>query len=99
MQQSRKPEIMADAAAVILSGKSTGQFYIDDTVLLTAGYTVAQINAYAGQEADRVCDRFYQLLSATNAATLAPDFFLDGVPEWLGELAAGRNPLKPKAKL
>ena len=40
LRRSRKPEIMADAAHVVLSGASrarTGQFLIDDTVLYEAG--------------------------------------------------------------
>jgi citronellol/citronellal dehydrogenase len=40
MQRSRKPEIVADAAHVILSRDArecTGQFFIDDTVLYEAG--------------------------------------------------------------
>ncbi|RMG72370.1 MAG: NAD(P)-dependent oxidoreductase [Bacteroidetes bacterium] len=42
MQRSRKPEIMADAAAIILARDSrthTGQFYLDDSVLAEAGIT------------------------------------------------------------
>jgi citronellol/citronellal dehydrogenase len=40
MQRSRKPEVMADAAHVILcrsAREHTGQFFIDDTVLYEAG--------------------------------------------------------------
>jgi len=40
MRRSRKPEIMADAAHVILSRRArecTGQFFIDDSVLFDAG--------------------------------------------------------------
>jgi citronellol/citronellal dehydrogenase len=58
----RKPEIVADAAHAILSGKSrdrTGQFLIDDEVLAAAGVT----------DFDR-----YQ---AEPGAPLALDFFLD----------------------
>ena len=39
---SRKPEILADAAYVILnrsSAESTGNFYIDDEVLASVGVT------------------------------------------------------------
>lgn len=40
MKMSRKPEIMADAAYVILSSKASstnGQFFIDDFVLRSQG--------------------------------------------------------------
>jgi citronellol/citronellal dehydrogenase len=60
--RTRKPEIMADAAHVILtrdSRKCTGNFYIDDDVLREEGIT--DFTVYAnGREAD-----------------LAPDIFLD----------------------
>ena len=42
VRMSRKPDIMADAAYVILtqnSRDSTGQFYIDDDVLTQHGVT------------------------------------------------------------
>ena len=58
----RKPEIVADAAYVVLSGRSrdrTGQFLIDDEVLAAAGVT----------DFDR-----YQV---EPGAPLALDFFLD----------------------
>lgn len=61
---SRKPEMMADAAYVILSRDSrdyTGQFFIDDEVLLNAG--VKDLTPYA-------CD-------PSNIHNLQLDFFLD----------------------
>jgi len=61
MQRSRKPEIMADAAHVILTRKSrsfTGNFCVDEDVLRSAGVT--DLEQY----------------SCTPGADLAPDFFL-----------------------
>jgi citronellol/citronellal dehydrogenase len=58
---SRKPDIMADAAYVILSGPSrerTGAFCIDEEVLLAAG--VSDLSGYEN----------------TPGAALAPDFFV-----------------------
>ena len=62
MKQGRKPEIMADAAHVILTrpqAECTGNFFIDDEVLESAGVT--DLSGYA----------------VDPSATLAPDFFLD----------------------
>jgi citronellol/citronellal dehydrogenase len=50
---ARTPDIMADAAHVILSGNATfpsGQFLIDDEVLTTAGIT--DLNGYRYAEGD-----------------------------------------------
>ncbi|XP_061182183.1 hydroxysteroid dehydrogenase-like protein 2 [Saccostrea echinata] len=61
--QCRKPEIMSDAAYVILTKKSseyTGHFAIDDEVLINAGVT--DLDHY----------------SCVPGSTLLPDFFLDG---------------------
>ncbi|XP_048758093.2 hydroxysteroid dehydrogenase-like protein 2 isoform X2 [Ostrea edulis] len=61
--QCRKPEIMSDAAYVILTKKSseyTGNFTIDDEVLRSAG--VSDLEQY----------------SCVPGTTLLPDFFLDG---------------------
>ena len=61
---SRRPEIMADAAYVILtrpSREATGQFFIDDEVLRGAGMSDAELDAYA----------------VTPGGRLVPDFFLD----------------------
>jgi citronellol/citronellal dehydrogenase len=76
MKNSRVPEVMADAAVIILKSKQSGKFFIDDQVLLDSGMSVAQLNKYA----------------VVSASQLAPDFFLDNVEEWLAELAAGRVP-------
>ncbi|KAL5017381.1 hypothetical protein ScPMuIL_006970 [Solemya velum] len=60
--QCRKPEIMADAAYVILTKDSTsftGNFAIDDTVLLESGET--DLDQYA----------------CVPGSSLLPDFFLD----------------------
>ena len=62
MQASRKPQIMADAAYVILSSDSrgnSGNFFIDDEVLRGAGVT--DFDQYA----------------MSPGARLHPDFFLD----------------------
>ena len=54
MQGSRSPEIMADAAHVILTRKSrehTGQYFIDDEVLASAGVTdLAKYQSVPGSE-------------------------------------------------
>lgn len=67
---------MADAAALIVQGNKSGQFFLDDQVLLDAGVSVEKINSYA----------------VVSPSELAPDFFLDGVEEHLAELARGRVP-------
>ena len=62
-KNSRKPEIMADAAHVILTSNSkecTGNFFIDDDVLKSAGSTDADLEKY----------------SMTPGADLLPDFFV-----------------------
>jgi citronellol/citronellal dehydrogenase len=62
-KNSRKPEIMADAAHVILTKNSkefTGQFCVDDDVLKSAGATDADLEKY----------------SMTPGADLLPDFFV-----------------------
>ncbi len=61
MKASRKPEIMADAAYIILNRNSrncTGQFFIDDEVL--ASENIVDLDAYA----------------LVPGARLAPDFFI-----------------------
>lgn len=66
---SRKPEIMADAAYVILCRDAktcTGNFFIDDEVLKEAGVTDAQIDSYSCVPGNR--------------DNLLPDFFLDAKP-------------------
>ena len=62
MAKSRKPEIMADAAHVVLTSaiENTGNFYIDEEVLAGAGIT--DFDIYSGVPGE------------TN---FAPDFFLD----------------------
>jgi citronellol/citronellal dehydrogenase len=62
MRRSRKPEIVADAAHVILSRPArecTGQFFIDDTVLYQAGV------------------RDFEAYSVEPGATLLADLFID----------------------
>ena len=62
MRRSRKPQIMADTALIILKrdpAKSTGNFYIDDEVLAEEGVT--DLDPYA----------------VDPSAELVPDFFLD----------------------
>ncbi len=63
MAHSRRPEIMADAAAAIFarpSAEATGNFYIDDEVLAAEGVTDLSGYGYGGDDAD-----------------LQPDIFLD----------------------
>jgi len=60
----RTPAIMADAAQAILTKPSTrvtGNFFIDDEVLLAEGYTLKDLEKYA----------------VVPGAELMPDFFLD----------------------
>lgn len=62
IRQSRKPDIVADAAFVILSSDPktmTGQFLMDDTVLRNAG------------EID------FEKYAVDPTATLAPDLFVE----------------------
>jgi len=63
IEQSRKPEIVADAAYIILTKQSrdcTGNFFIDDEVLIEAG--ISDLSKY----------------SVVPNAKLIPDFFLYG---------------------
>lgn len=68
-QFSRKPDIMADAAYEILSKDprsiKSGQFYIDEDVLRSAG--ISDMKQYA--------------CVPENADNLMPDFFLDALPD------------------
>lgn len=71
---SRKPEIMADAAYEILTRDpktTTGNFYVDEDVLRSAGVT---------DFTDYACVK-------ENADKLMPDFFLDVPPETLAKFA------------
>jgi len=64
MEASRTPEIMSDAAYQILSKKgsqTTGNFFLDDEVMLASGMTVKDLDKYAVKP----------------GAPLALDFFLD----------------------
>jgi citronellol/citronellal dehydrogenase len=59
--RARTPDIMADAAHVILSGDATfptGQFLIDDEVLTTAGITDLNGYRYAQGDDDLQLDLF-----------------------------------------
>jgi citronellol/citronellal dehydrogenase len=74
----RKPEIVADAAYVVLSGRSrdrTGQFLIDDEVLAAAG--VIDFDGYQVEP----------------GAPLALDFFLDDQGPYIKRVAALQQPL------
>jgi citronellol/citronellal dehydrogenase len=74
----RKPEIVADAAYVVLSGRSrdrTGQFLIDDEVLAAAGVT----------DFDR-----YQV---EPGAPLVLDFFLDDQGPYIKRVVSLQQPL------
>jgi citronellol/citronellal dehydrogenase len=61
MARSRKPEIMADAAAAIFarpSREATGNFYIDDDVLAEEGVTDLSAYGYGADAADLQLDVF-----------------------------------------
>ncbi|KAF2882736.1 hypothetical protein ILUMI_23469 [Ignelater luminosus] len=60
-KHSRKPEIMADAAYYILTKepKSTGQFFIDDEVLIEAGITNFDQYALDPEYADQLAPDIY----------------------------------------
>ncbi|KAH8363404.1 hypothetical protein KR084_009629 [Drosophila pseudotakahashii] len=61
-QWSRKPEIMADAAYAILSREprqSTGQFFVDDEVLESAGITDLTDYACIRENADKLMVDFF----------------------------------------
>ncbi|KAJ6638080.1 Hydroxysteroid dehydrogenase-like protein 2 [Pseudolycoriella hygida] len=72
---SRKPDIMADAAYEILTkdprSAKSGQFYIDEEVLKSAGIT----------------DMIQYACVPENADNLMPDFFLDAPPEDIAKFA------------
>ncbi|XP_068215957.1 hydroxysteroid dehydrogenase-like protein 2 [Palaemon carinicauda] len=73
---SRKPEIMADAAYVMLCKDSrsyTGNFAIDSQVLTDEG--IADLSPYA----------------VDPGSPLAPDFFLDGYEEKLSKIGGDRS--------
>ena len=61
LKGSRKPEIMADAAHAVLTGRTTGHFYIDDEVLRANGNT--DLSHYA-------------VTPGTKDEDLFPDYFL-----------------------
>ncbi len=74
----RKPEIVADAAYVVLSGRSrdrTGQFLIDDEVLAAAG--VSDFDGYQVEP----------------GAPLALDFFLDDQGPYIKRVVSLQQPL------
>jgi citronellol/citronellal dehydrogenase len=61
MARSRKPEMMAEAAAAIVarpSREATGNFYIDDEVLREEGVEDFSEYGYGGEEADLQLDVF-----------------------------------------
>lgn len=58
MARSRRPEIVADAAHVILTGTTSGNTYIDDDVLRGAGVTDFSQYLYSGKEEDLALDLF-----------------------------------------
>jgi len=67
MKICRTPAIMADAAAIILSKlstKVTGNFFIDDEILLSEGYTMKDLEKY---------------LVVPGTTQLMTDFFLDDI--------------------
>lgn len=80
VEKSRVPEIMGEAAWLILNGKQTGRFEIDDSVLLRNGATAADLEKF----------------NVTPGGDLAPDFFLDDAEEVLSSLQKGVVPPKAK---
>lgn len=82
-QFSRKPEIMADAAYEILSkdprSAKTGQFYIDEDVIRSAG--ISDLKQYA--------------CVPENADNLMPDFFLDALPEDVAKFVPASTQTSP----
>ncbi len=60
--RSRTPEIVADAAYVVLTGQRTGEFLIDDEVLAGAGVTDLSGYRLAASEADLAPDIFLDTL-------------------------------------
>jgi citronellol/citronellal dehydrogenase len=56
--RSRTPEIVADAAYVVLTSAGTGEFLIDDEVLAGAGVTDLSSYRLAPTEADLAPDVF-----------------------------------------
>lgn len=58
--RSRTPEIVADAAYVVLTGRRTGEFLIDDEVLAEAGITDFSQYRLAASEADLAPDLFLE---------------------------------------
>ena len=73
MQGTRRPEIMADAAYLVLTRPSrecTGNFFIDEQVLREAGVTDFDQYRYGGAE-----------------HPLTRDFYLDGPPHQISDLA------------
>jgi citronellol/citronellal dehydrogenase len=60
MRASRKPEIMADAAYVIFNRPArehTGNFYVDDEVLKSAGVT--DLDKYAVDPSQKLMPDFF----------------------------------------
>ena len=90
LRRSRKPEIMADAAHVILNRPArecTGQFFIDDAVLYEAG--VRDFDAYSvepGRDAVRAT------CSSTGPLPVPPGVTVEFCVRQCHEHAAGRQP-------
>lgn len=77
MKRSRKPEIMADAAYVMLTKNSrayTGNFAVDEQVLIDIG--VKDLEQY----------------SHVRGAELFPDYFLEGAEEYFERRVAQKHP-------
>ncbi|WP_343238329.1 NAD(P)-dependent oxidoreductase [Streptomyces sp. SID13031] len=62
ISRSRSPEIVADAAYVVLTGRRTGEFLIDDEVLAGAGVTDFSQYRLAASEEDLAQDIFLDSL-------------------------------------
>jgi len=60
--RSRTPEIVADAAYVVLTGRRTGEFLIDDEVLASVGVTDLSAYRLAASEEDLAPDIFLDSL-------------------------------------
>jgi citronellol/citronellal dehydrogenase len=61
-ERSRTPEIVADAAYLVLTGSRTGEFLIDDEVLAEAGVTDFSQYRTAGAVEDLAPDIFLDSL-------------------------------------
>lgn len=86
IKQCRKPDIMADAAYLILkkpSRKFTGNFLIDDTFLSDEGLKPENFLQYA-YDPSRLCVKIELILSdqSPNPDFFVPSTYRDPMEEW-----------------